>query len=129
MKLSKNAIEFISIVYFTIIFVLIGIFLTELNDRFVIYKFIREDSESSLFKKSLTRHIIETTIIIVSLSTISYYATVLLNNVPFFLDNINGFNYKIVKTIQVAAVLRLCIFLFSTGLRNKINIVNQYLSN
>lgn len=129
MKVGKHTAEFISIVYYTIIFVLIGIFLTEMNDRFIIYKIIRQDEELTPYKKTLARHLAETAIIILSLTIVSYYSTILLNKVPFFLDKSHGFNHRSLNVIEAGAALRICVFLFSTGLRNKITIVNQYLSN
>jgi hypothetical protein len=126
MKKNKIFTELIAIVYFTIIFSLVGIILTEFNDRFVINKFIEEDSELNPINKSLMRQIVETVIIIITLTIITHYSSKLLIKMPFFLDS-KKVEHENIKIITSASILRVCVFLFSTGLRNKIKILNDLL--
>lgn len=130
MAIKFQTIELMSIIYFTIIFVSVGILLTEINDRYIINKFIREDKNLQIqHNKSIFRHIIETIIILISLTVIIYYTKKILIGMPFFLDNVNRFDHKKTKEITTASVLGLSVFLFSTGLREKIRIVNERLNN
>lgn len=125
MKINKKILEFFSIVYYTIIFALVGIFLTEINDRYIINKFIQEDNEH--LTKSFIRHLVETIIILITLMVITYYIGEFLVKLPFVLD-VKG--YETMRIITSLSILRIAIFLFSTGLRNKIKILNEdFLSN
>ena len=130
MNIKFEIIELISIIYYTIIFVSVGIFFTEINDRFIINRFIQQDKNlQSQYNKTMIRHISETIIIIISLTIIIHYTKKILIKIPFFLDNVNEFNHKKIKEITTASVLGLSVFLFSTGLREKIRIVNERLIN
>jgi len=129
MNIKFEIIELISIIYYTIIFVSVGIFFTEINDRFIINRFIQQDKNLQSQYKTMIRHISETIIIIISLTIIIHYTKKILIKIPFFLDNVNQFNHKKIKEITTASVLGLSVFLFSTGLREKIKIVNERLNN
>ena len=130
MTFKFEIIELMSIIYYTILFVSVGIFLTEMNDRFIIHKFIQQDKHTqNQYNKTTTQHISETIIIIISLTIIIFYTKKILIKIPFFLDNVKGFNHNKTKYITTASVLGLSVFLFSTGLREKIKIVNERLNN
>ena len=123
-------IGLLSIIYFTTIFVIVGIFFTEINDTFIINQIIKDDKKPIIVKnKLLIRHIIEIIIIFIILTIIVHYTRLLLMKIPFPLDGIDGFNHNYQKTITNATVLGLSVFLFSTGLREKIRIINERLAN
>ena len=96
-------IELLSIIYFTTIFVIVGIFFTEINDTFIINQIIKDDKKPIIVKnKLLIRHIIEIIIIFIILTIIVHYTRLLLMKIPFPLDGIDGFNHNYQKTITNA---------------------------
>jgi hypothetical protein len=130
MKIKFYLIELISIAYFTTIFVSVGIILTELNDTYIINQIILDDQKPITIKnKSLIRHVIETIIIFITLTIIVHYTKLVLMKMPCPFDGIDGFNHNNQQTITAATVLGLSVFLFSTGLKEKIRIINERLHN
>ena len=51
-------IELLSIIYFTTIFVIVGIFFTEINDTFIINQIIKDDKKPIIVKNQLNKEVV-----------------------------------------------------------------------
>jgi hypothetical protein len=124
--------ESIIMIIVVIIYSVIGILLTTLNDRYLLYRFHDniDNIKAEVKKKSLLRHFIELMIIISTLGIIDYIGRNTIRHYLPVLLGLIGFNMNIasvVHELKSGAVLFLILHSCSEILMNKIKVMKEKL--
>ncbi len=119
-------IKIIAIYYIGFIFGVGGFFASILNDRYVYQNILSKKNDED---KTTFHLMFETIIIIATNNVLAYILRNLLQEIPFPLDGIAGFEYKRVKEFGSGALVITIISLACTPLKDKINILQKRLFN
>jgi len=118
---NKNLlfIKIVAILYISFIYGLGSILFSVLTDRYILPS-LYDRTEEELAKKSTTRHVLETTIILSIYGLIAYIGRNILQEIPFPLDGSEGFKYMQVKEVASGGLLLWMLINISPILTNKI---------
>jgi hypothetical protein len=123
-------IKIISILFISILYSIIGILIAYTTDNYVFDSYKISVNPIEMDKLSLFMIIAQTTIIIGSLSVLSYIGRNIVELIPFPLNGYDNFDYFRVKEVASGALLTVIIFTFSatllkkyTQIKYKLNIV------
>ena len=130
LSLVKNPnitlIKIIAIAFVTIIYSFGGLLITALADRYLIKDFY-DRTDEELEKKSTSRHIGETTIILALFGILAYIGRNVLQEIPFPLEGVYDFKYMNVKEVASGSLILWIIINYSPVLTNKIKIIRKRL--
>ena len=117
-------IKIIALIYSTLIFVFGGLFITLILDKYI-FKYVYDETDIDINKKTSLRHFIEITLLLAIISVFSYFGRNILQNVSFPLDGYNDFEYLRVKEISSGYFITFIILNFSNVLNSKISILRN----
>jgi hypothetical protein len=117
-------IKLFAILFISVIYAYGGIILTIPTDRYIL-SFFYDRTDEELQKKSTSRHIFETTIILSVFGIVAYLGRNIFQSIPFPLDGVNGFKYNQVKEVASGSLLLWILINISPVLTNKIKVLRQ----
>lgn len=118
---NKNLlfIKIVAILYISFIYGLGSILFSVLTDRYILPS-LYDRTEEEMAKKSTTRHVLETTIILSIYGLIAYIGRNILQEIPFPFDGSEGFKYMQVKEVASGGLLLWMLINISPILTNKV---------
>ena len=117
-------IKILALIYSTIIFVFGGLFITIILDNYI-FKYINDESDNIINRKTTLRHFLETIFILSIIAVFSYIGRNILHTISFPLDGYQDFNYLNVKEISSGFFITFIILNFSYVLNRKFSILKN----
>lgn len=120
-------IKIIAIAFITVIYSFGGLIIVTATDRYIIPNFY-DRTDEELEKKSTSQHLGETTAILALFGIFAYIGRNILQQIPFPLDGVYGFNYMDMKELTTGSLILWILLNYSPILSNKIKIIRKRLS-
>lgn len=117
-ELIIRSIKILDIGYITVIYVMLGIILARLCD-----KYLGNFDEKKANKKPIFQHIIELTLLLWLIGVIIYIVRNLVPLIPFPLDGYYGFKHLKVKELTSATFFTISFMYFQVYYQNKIKYI------
>lgn len=113
-----RSIKIIDIGYITVIYVILGIFLARLCD-----KYLGKFDEKKANKKTIFQHMIELILLLWFIGVVIYIVRNLVPLIPFPLDGYYGFKHLKVKELTSATFFTISFMYFQVYYQNKIKYI------